>query len=458
MTQILKENKTVLSIIGKARTSDEGYRFSHYAVTENVEEGVLLFHTMTRELLLLTQEEYNLALENDYLREHWFVVPQQINEKEIAKTVRWVQTSMKKKKKGINYYTIYSTTDCNARCFYCFELGRKRVPMSDEIALKTAEFIKANCNGEAVTLRWFGGEPLYHTRPMDIICEKLQEAGIPYKSGTTSNGYLFNEENVRKCVDLWNLKRVQISMDGTEAVYNKSKRYIYKEGNPYQIVMGNIQRLLENDITVVVRVNMDFYNLEDLNIFVEELAERFGKYKKFYVYSHLIIDEKKEWNSYRTLEQWTALYEAKEQFEQKLVRLGICSWQTPRLHSKVPLVSCMVDDENSVVITPDGHLGVCEHFSETHYVGHMDSPERDQEVINAFRERGADVPECDTCFHYPQCVRRVKKCPYFIPCIAPERQQWRKRIGKSMVAEYQRWLNNEQSDEPEAERRMMAVF
>ena len=452
MQVIVQANETALKILKNFKKTDTQNRMLHYCVAESVEEGVLLFNLMTREMVLLSQEEYEGRLENAYLKDRWFVVPENTNEKAYVDFIRSFLKRQEKNDGTITGYTIFTTTDCNARCFYCFEHGRKRVPMSDEVAYKTAEFIKANCDGRPVSLRWFGGEPLYNTRPLDIICEALKEAGITYNSITTSNGYLFNEENVRKCVELWNMRCVVISMDGTEEVFNKSKRFIYKEGNPYQIVMENIRRMLENNIMVSIHLNMDFYNLDDLNVFVEELAQRFASYDHFTVTTHLIINEKKEWDSYRTLEQWIELYKAKEQLSQKLEELGIALRQNYRLPSKVSTNSCMVDDEQSIVITPDGHTGVCEHYSETHYTGHLDSPERDQAVIDKFRERAADIPECDTCFRYPQCVRLVKNCPYFIPCIEPERQHWRKRIGKSMVAEYQRWLNNEQivdSDEDE---------
>lgn len=450
MKQILKSNESIVRIIGKAKPSLSGYRFSHYAVEETVDEGVLLFNTLTRELLLLTQEEYDHALDNSYLRQNWFVVPSETNEKQMVQTFRWLQKTMSKEKKGIFNYIIYTTTDCNARCFYCFELGRKRVPMSEETALKTAEFIKENHNGSPVTINWFGGEPLYNTKAIDIICGQLAEAGIRYRTRTISNGYLFNEENVDKCVKLWNLKRVQISMDGTEAVYNKAKHYIYKEGNPYQIVMSNIQRLLDRGIKVIVRLNLDFHNIEDLNVFAEELAERFGTDAKFSVYDHLIIDEKKAWDEHHSLDEWTALYEAKEALERKLLRLGIFAGRNARLGRRLPHCACMAENGNSIVITPDGSLGVCEHYSETELIGHMDSPERDQGVIDSFRQRWEDIPECADCFYYPQCIR-LKKCPYIIPCIAAERKEKLRNIRFAMVNEYRRWVAQAQEEEIDPE-------
>lgn len=440
MKQILKENDSISAIIGKAKASGGDLRFSHYAVAENVDDGVLLFHTLTRELLLLTAEEYREALTNPTLREKWFVVPENTQEKQLTNMVRWVLKMKANGKPGLSNFIVYTTTDCNARCFYCFELGRKRVPMSPEMAHKTADFIIKNNNGSPITINWFGGEPLFNAQAMDIICLRLREEGISYATRTITNGYLMNEENVRKCVELWNLKRVQISMDGTEAVYNKAKRYIYKEGNPYQIVMENIQRMLDSGIMVLVRLNMDFHNLEDLNLFADELAARFGGNKKFFVYPFLIIDEKKQWDEYRSPEQWTALYAAKAALEDKLTQLGIFALRSPRLERNIMYSPCMAENSNSIVITPEGNLGVCEHYSETELIGHMDSPDRDQAVIESFRVNRDDVPECDTCFHYPECMR-LKKCPYFIPCMDAERTAQRRAVSAAMRNEYKRWLN-----------------
>lgn len=38
--------------------------------------------------------------------------------------------------------TILTTTECNARCYYCFEHGIKQYPMTIEVANAVVEFIK----------------------------------------------------------------------------------------------------------------------------------------------------------------------------------------------------------------------------------------------------------------------------------------------------------------------------
>ncbi len=454
MKQILGANEAILGILGQPKAARGAVRMLHYCLPVEVPEGVLLFNLLTRELLLLSQEEFAGAMDNPVLRQKWFVAPEETTDKKLVDLVRWIQKSMKKPGKNINNYTILTTTDCNARCFYCYEMGRTRTPMSDETALKTAAFIKENAGGRPVRIGWFGGEPLYNHRAMDLICGSLRENGVEFRSTMISNGYLFDDEMVVRAAD-WNLKRVQITLDGTEEVYNRCKAFIYREGSPYQVVIGNIDRLLRNRIAVTVRMNLDFHNAEDLMDLVEELAHRFGGRPGLRVYPHLIFDENTPWDSRYSLEKWTELYRIKSQLEEKIQSLGLKARSGGRLLRRLPENHCMADADNAIVITPDGHLGVCEHYSETELIGHLDSPARDRAVIDSFRQRCEEIPECAACFYYPECLR-LKKCPDIIPCIEPERQAIRRLMAVSVRHEYQLWRTAapEFQAEPEEEGHM----
>jgi sulfatase maturation enzyme AslB (radical SAM superfamily) len=114
--------------------------------------------------------------------------------------------------------------------------------------------------------------------------------GVEFKSSAVSNGYLFDKETVQKSVTDWNLKKVQITLDGTETVYNKAKAYIYKNTNCYRTVMENIDHLLTAGIAVTIRLNLSLYNAEDLIQLVNELAERFGGRRGFFVYADYIFE------------------------------------------------------------------------------------------------------------------------------------------------------------------------
>ena len=205
---------------------------------------------------LLTPEEYAAPDNLPELRDGWFRVPQKMDDMKYADQVRFIRRTMWKEPEHITSYTIFTTTDCNARCFYCYELGRSRIPMSDETAHKAAAYIAAHCGGEKVHLHWFGGEPLFNKQVIDIICTDLAEKGIVYESMIISNGYLFDGATVEQAVSHWKLKSVQITLDGTEEIYNRSKAFIYTDGkSPYQVVLANIQRLLDAGVSVHIRLN-----------------------------------------------------------------------------------------------------------------------------------------------------------------------------------------------------------
>ena len=203
MQTILPPSGNTIKILGKPKPAEHGLRWMTYVLAQPVEGGVLVFHTLTRSLLLLTPEEYTAPDAVDELRSSWFRVPQEMGDQKYADRVRFIRRTMQKEPEHITSYTIFTTTDCNARCFYCYEMGRSRIPMSTETAHKAAAYIAAHCGGEKVHLHWFGGEPLFNKQVIDIICTDLAEKGIVYESMIISNGYLFDGATVEQAVSHW---------------------------------------------------------------------------------------------------------------------------------------------------------------------------------------------------------------------------------------------------------------
>ena len=118
MQTILPPSDNVLKILGKPKASDNGYRLMKYVLTKTSDDGVLLFHVLTREMLLLTYEEYQSSDKLQELRDKWFMVPQALDDKKYADQVRFIRKTVHKKPQHTTGYTIFTTTDCNARCFY----------------------------------------------------------------------------------------------------------------------------------------------------------------------------------------------------------------------------------------------------------------------------------------------------------------------------------------------------
>ena len=407
MKVISPANETVMQMLKTFRKPGTKYRKLKYLVDTEVEDGILLFNVFTRELVLFSKEEFENATENEYLRKNWFIVPEECQEKAYVDLVREFLKARQPKLDEITGYTIFTTTDCNARCFYCFELGRSRIPMSPETALKTAKYIKDHCNGKKVSLSWFGGEPLMNTEAIDIICNYLKAEGIEYKSRMVTNGYLFTDEIIQKAVNDWNLKKVQITLDGTEDIYNKIKAFVYKDVNPYQIVIRNISALLDTDVQLAIRLNMDMHNAEDLLQLTQELSSRFDGKKNLAVYAHHLFKDNIPMAEQHTGEEWDLRVSAMKRIEKTLSEHGLTS--KGGITNKLKVTHCMADSGSSITILPDGNIGLCEHHSEDGFIGHIDQGDFDQDVVKAFSETTPQIPECKNCFYYPSCIM-LKNC------------------------------------------------
>lgn len=448
MKIISEANEGILKILSRFKKEAEKNRLLHYVVTEKTEDSYLLFNLLTRELLLLSGEEYANLQDQDYLKDHWFLVPENTNEKELAEFVRLLLTTRQKKPKNITGYTIFPTTDCNARCFYCFELGRSRFPMSEETAHKVAKYISEHCGGEKVSISWFGGEPLFNKQAIEIICGELRKESIEFKSTAVSNGYLFDEETVKRAVTDWNLKKVQITLDGTEVVYNKAKAFIYKNTNPYQTVLTNLGHLLDAEVTVQIRLNMDLYNAEELLRLVDELAQKFQNRKGFHVYAHYIFDGNTPMAESHTEIEWAEREQAMIRLEEKIASYGFSG--KGGFSKNYRLNFCMADSGKAVTILPNGDIGLCEHFSEDEFIGHIDSDRFDEAMVKSWRKTAPEIPECAKCFYYPECIR-LEKCANSRVCFQQERNDRLRKTKRAMRNEYEKWQNKSQSEESENE-------
>ena len=432
-------------MLGKPREKDTAFRPFTFTKRLVCDDQAVWFHVLTREMLAVPLSEENAPETEDWLKRHWFLVPEETEDFRIARQARSVTRLMNRRPREIRSFVIFTTTDCNARCFYCFEKGCRRVPMSLETADAVAAYIERRAKGHKARIQWFGGEPLYNIPVIDRICERLRGDGMEYASTAVSNGFFFDDGNVQKAIELWNLKWVQITLDGTEAIYNRAKAYIHKGFNAYQRVKANIGRLLEAGIRVTVRLNIDRYNAEDLLALVDELADAYGDKQGFSVYSHTLFEEgipEDQIEARRPI-----VFALQQTLEERIRARGL---HAPRRPDRgLSLNRCMADSGRSVTILPDGRTGLCEHFTDSELVGNIWSDEEDAAMIARWREEPEDIPACASCICYPQC-NRLAHCPDETACF-PELQA--QRIGELLEAiqnEYDLWKKNA-NDEPDEE-------
>lgn len=525
MREILPPTMSSQKLCSRVTAQEGKYRLALQCLQVPCEEGMLFYQCFTGEVLLLTpkeileiktfaeQEESSLrkpevfpsqeenlkmadafagqgGMDGEELRkkliEKHFLVPETFDEYEEACNFRRLAEILTPKTEEITEFTVFSTTDCNARCAYCYELGRPRRPMSDETARDAAAFIARVSGGKEVTLTWFGGEPLYNRRAIDVLTNELKSRGVAFRSKMVTNGFLFDEETVRTANAVWKLERVQITLDGTEEAYNRIKAYVgfwntgsardsgdspafgsgiqnmpdspeqvpsgrndrrdlrknqetekdnctaktmdAEEKSPYRRVLRNIELLLGAGINVDIRLNMNLQNVEDLSKLVDELSERFRGEKLLRVYSVALRDFREDDAEAEEIYAWDRL-------QRKILSSPIEGIR--HLSRKYEAYGCMADHDGSLVILPDGQLGKCEHESENPLVGNIYEGITNPETVRLWKER-VEVPECRSCAFASNCIR-LRKCAWVSgKCTDEDRRRIRLSVEQMVLGEYRR--------------------
>lgn len=409
-----KENLLKLVLPQFKFDSNEEYRLFTYVLILKLENAILLFNTLTSHMIELSIEEYE-SINNEetnlfkYLIENAFFVPKANNDLKLKEQLFDFKKSFMHDK-SIYEYVILTTTDCNARCFYCFEAGAKHCTMTLKTASDVADFIIKNHNGKKVGCKWFGGEPLYNSEAIDVICKKLEDHNVDFRSTMISNGYLFDDILIEKAKKLWKLENVQITLDGTESIYNRCKNYIYKtEESPYKRVISNIEKLALNDIHVLIRLNLDIHNANDLKNLIHELQLKFKNLEnKITVYTYLLYEGRGNKARHRDTNEYSNLMQQLIKIEDKINNSGF--GLKSKLSGAINLYNCHADHDGTVIVLPDGRLGKCDHVLDDGHFGNIYSDEVDNSIIDFWKEKKPMIKQCVSCPVAPLCAK-IAHCP-----------------------------------------------
>lgn len=452
MRTIVEPKKHLLDLWGKQHVKDGiTYRIMRYVLRVDLDGDVLLHNVVTGQLVVLDKEEvemlnqlpmeYSLVMEA--LVAGHYLVPQNCDEHQLVVSLRTVLLKLdSNKKRPIDSFTILPTTACNARCYYCFEQGVKRVTMTEETANQVIEFISTNCGEKKrVSIEWFGGEPTVAIDRIDQICTGLSNSGISYSSTMITNGYLFDEETVIKAKELWRLRGLQICVDGTEHSYNKIKAFPGVSDNPYQRVMHNIGLLLSQGIRVGLRMNFDVGNFLEFEDLLNDVLSRFGRDDNLNVSAFPVIGEypNSDGKIQHGSDEWLA---------EKRSELGTLSNAYGMRHSKTELPfmnlqACAAYRDNHVVIRPDGGISRCaELFDDADLIGNIREGIFQHDLANSWK-KVADYDFCKRCVLFPNCMRLVN-CRNKSYCVKIDESVH--QFENQMCQEYREYLRqNERS-------------
>lgn len=183
--------------------------------------------------------------------------------------------------------TLLTSTACNFSCSYCYENGiNKNIFMTEDISDDILVYIEHNfINNERIkhlNIVLFGGEPtlnwkivMYFFPKVKILTEKYN---IKLTCDITTNGYLFDKDKLDFLLT-YNLKGVQITLDGTEDIHNRRRCLKNNTGTFKKIIcnMHNIEESIKSGykLKINLRLNYDRENYINLIELLKYLATEF---------------------------------------------------------------------------------------------------------------------------------------------------------------------------------------
>lgn len=413
MEQVFMGNKQILSLLGTPNNQEEKIKMSMYVLKCKVQNGWLFFSTLTRKLMFLSDVEYEKVVDKNneilgYLFKNWFLVNDSLDEKKLYDELHYVfQPKREKQFNGFSIYVIFTTTFCNANCFYCFERNTKQISMTEETAYKVVDYILRTHNvNEKITLHWFGGEPMCNYKVIDIVCKELKNKGVDFSSRFTSNVSIFNRELIEKAVKEWKTTNVQVTLDGTEKEHNRRKAYSDSKYN-FSETIDNISNMEKNGINITIRLNCDEDNIDDMEKLVAQLIDKFKERKRIFIDPHPIfncdnnekikIATKSFYSRMILLENMTHAYNVNNNEETikqngsglERIRTGTCQSVSMR-------------------IAPNGKLYPCQHIDQVESYGDIIDGITDKKQFDSWRlEKHSQ--ECILCKFRPLCAS-MEKC------------------------------------------------
>ncbi|WP_303997250.1 radical SAM protein [Megamonas hypermegale] len=178
--------------------------------------------------------------------------------------------------------TIAPTLACNFRCKYCFENHNTGVMNSDnQNAL--IEFISAHmANIRNLSITWYGGEPLIAKSIIYSLSKKIlelcNENNIEYNAFIITNASLLTDDDIIAFKN-YHIKGAQVTIDGPQKIHDK-RRISCNGKSTFNLLINNIDKLLNNDLDVILRINVDKENVNSLDELLNIIKKRILKYQK----------------------------------------------------------------------------------------------------------------------------------------------------------------------------------
>lgn len=257
--------------------------------------------------------------------------------------------------------TIAPTLDCNFRCKYCFETHPKG-KMSSETQAALVKFAASRLErAKNFSVTWYGGEPLLAKEIIWSLSEKFLElcaaSSIDYDAFIITNASLLEDSDVEQ-FKKYKINGAQITIDGVKEIHDSRRRSVTGEST-FDKLIDSVNLLLNENLSVVVRINIDKENIARVDELLDVLAERidrcaelkidFGQVSPFTEICKSI--ESDCYNNEQFADVMLPLYS--KVLARGLTVNKMAAYPSPRVNF------CCVDYVNSFVIDRDGEIYRC---------------------------------------------------------------------------------------------------
>ena len=362
-------------------------------------EKILIYNTLYNSMLKLTPEEFfqfsrKKNCEPELMKKFLEVglyVTAETDERENYR--RWREEFQKR----LDYLSVNITTTlkCNARCPYCYEHGVKPVDFDETKIDALINFIKCHKKDPPVKLNWFGGEPFMNPKLLDSVTERLAELGFEYYSFAITNGSLITKKLIERKFKKWNLRGVQITLDGTAEQYEKRKSYVDNQRQVFKKILNRIEWLSAANIHVDVRLNTDRENMSDILNLIYVLQSHFDGDENVVYYPAFVTGVENKLTEKEKVSFIKEIFSALANPSKMSI--------SKRLFSFPRNIACMRNDPQSFSVDVYGRVYNCEHL-----VGRKEKSlgtlKRLPDKINNARLQEPLRQECEHCAFLPKCM------------------------------------------------------
>lgn len=313
---------------------------------------------------------------------------------------------------------IVPTLSCNMSCHYCFEQKSNRLNREAETLVdKIEHFVVSKLNNaetEALSLRWFGGEPLIRPKLVEDASTALrrlaQSMGKRFVGDIITNGYFLDRSTSARIANA-GITKAQITLEGDRDHHDSIRRHGIS--GSFDRILDNIATA-ENLIEISVRVHVTPESKDTIGKLFEQLKARGLEAIIKSLYFAPLFNFRQDDPS-RQFQDGSSGFLSSQEFaeiQHKLLKDAVANGFSTPDPLDVDYGVCSAVRDNTAVVHSDGSLAKCYldagDLSES--FGTVYEGITQKQNLQKWREAEyANDPECASCTFSPVCLGGCSK-------------------------------------------------